>query len=438
MNRVDFSVRYCEGHDAGYGYNESGSSHTLEMNYMLSKGFMIRRRKDQVLKELPPKQRQRIYLTLSGKNKDLIDDGLKSMKSASSELRRATDLLTYSDVNFDKNKQWMQMYKKTGMAKLEPIKEYLKETVLETKEKFLIFAHHRDVMDGLEECMKKNKVEYIRIDGHTPPKKRDEFVQRFQTDKKCQCAILSILAAGTGYTMTASSMVIFAELHFTPGVLLQCEDRVHRIGQKSNSVTIKYLLGAGTLDDTQLWPLLEKKVNVVGETVDGEIDRSDHWNGEHMSYDKMNSNDQDDENDHNDDSDESSDPSNQDDEFDDIQDELDVKIDREEEIEMDVSEEEFVFQDDLDEIVTQPLSSEPKPTPPPPTTRTKSTTGVTGATINSKNLLENFLFKKSSTDELPFNVLNKTKEYQFNRTFADVKEAKEDSEEFRIFNQSWR
>jgi hypothetical protein len=79
-------------------------------------------------------------------------------------------------------------------------------------------------------------------------------------------------AAGTGITLTPCSDVVFAELQWTPGLMFQCEDRVHRIGQE-NSVLIRYLLARGTFDDT-VWNMLQKKLSVIGKTLEGTAENS--------------------------------------------------------------------------------------------------------------------------------------------------------------------
>lgn len=74
-------------------------------------------------------------------------------------------------------------------------------------------------------------------------------------------------AMGVGFTLTAASTVLFAELHWTPAVLIQAEDRTHRIGQK-NAVNIHYLIGDETLDALMLRQL-ERKVGTVAKVLDG-------------------------------------------------------------------------------------------------------------------------------------------------------------------------
>jgi len=73
--------------------------------------------------------------------------------------------------------------------------------------------------------------------------------------------VLSITAANTGLNLTAATTVIFAELYWNPGALVQAEDRIYRIGQK-NSVTITYLLAENTADD-YIWPLVQNKLDVL-------------------------------------------------------------------------------------------------------------------------------------------------------------------------------
>jgi SWI/SNF-related matrix-associated actin-dependent regulator 1 of chromatin subfamily A len=70
-------------------------------------------------------------------------------------------------------------------------------------------------------------------------------------------ALLSLKAAYCGITLTAAHTVVFAELYWTPGICIQAEDRVHRIGQAA-SVNVQYLVGRGTIDEI-LWRMLGKK-----------------------------------------------------------------------------------------------------------------------------------------------------------------------------------
>lgn len=115
--------------------------------------------------------------------------------------------------------------------------------------------------------LQKKKVGSIRIDGSTPAVARQALVTDFQEKDAIKAAVLSIRAGGVGLTLTAASTVIFAELSWTPGDLIQAEDRAHRIGQVS-SVNIYYLLANDTVDDI-IWDVVQSKLENLGQVLDG-------------------------------------------------------------------------------------------------------------------------------------------------------------------------
>ena len=159
-----------------------------------------------------------------------------------------------------------KVYKLSAEAKASGVKEYI-HYLIDNKCKFLIFAHHIVMLDAIEEEVKKLKVDYIRIDGKVKLEKRQEYVQKYQNDETCLVAILSITACYTGITLTSASTVVFSELHMTPAVMIQAEDRAHRIGQEHECVNIHYLYGHDTIDEV-LFKMLNQKQNIFSNTLD--------------------------------------------------------------------------------------------------------------------------------------------------------------------------
>jgi SNF2 family DNA or RNA helicase len=137
---------------------------------------------------------------------------------------------------------------------------------------FIFFAYHRIVLDAVEEAVAAKNIKYMRIDGSTSAEKRQANVEAFQANDSIRIAILSIMAAGTGVTLTRVSECVFGELYWVPGVMIQAEDRVHRISQ-TEKVEIKYLLGTNTLD-TYVHPNLCKKLATLDTLVDNRSDRT--------------------------------------------------------------------------------------------------------------------------------------------------------------------
>ena len=79
----------------------------------------------------------------------------------------------------------------------------------------------------------------------------------------------NIQAAGVGLTLTAASNTCFLELPWSPAIVLQAEDRCHRIGQTAESVTAWYLLAADTMDE-EIMQLIDAKLKVITKVMDGQ------------------------------------------------------------------------------------------------------------------------------------------------------------------------
>jgi len=291
----DYGMRYCEGKKGRYGMDYSGASHIDELHTILSSSIMVRRLKKDILTQLPPKRRHLITvpvedddLRLELKTKlDIFSMSSSQCGMFASEAIQKRDgemdesvfavensvahivYKSSSKYNQDGKTLLMQMFQQTGKAKVPAVVAHLTSLLDDILcGKILLFAHHKEVLDALEAHLKHKRVGYVRIDGNTRPKQRHSNVQAFQTDPACRVALLSIVAAGVAITLTAASRVIFAELYWTPALLFQAEDRCHRIGQTS-VVNIEYLVAQNTLDDC-LWPMIRKKMQLLGDLIEGD------------------------------------------------------------------------------------------------------------------------------------------------------------------------
>ncbi|ELA42275.1 uncharacterized protein VICG_00675 [Vittaforma corneae ATCC 50505] len=235
-----YGSRYCDGRKIGTFFDYRGCSNAVELSAVIEKAFMIRRVKDNVLNQLPKKFRRQIFLDTRASESTTLKKG---------EL--------FGD-NLDT--RIMQEYNQASIIKREPVIKYM-EGIIEKKIKCIVFAHHKEMLDALESFCVEKQIKYIRIDGATQSTKRQNLVDMFQNDENIRIAILSLTACSTGLTLTSGKAVIFAELYWNPGTMLQAEDRVHRIGQCDN-VDIHYLVAKNTIDE-MVWPKLLKKLTVL-------------------------------------------------------------------------------------------------------------------------------------------------------------------------------
>lgn len=287
----EFGKRFCDPKISNFckAIDYDGSSCTKELHFLLKKNIMIRRLKSEVLSELPPKTRIKIPIELSEKCKKHLDaeiakvtqklgnsSDVNQFLESEDSAKLFEDFISGRQGNFQSQKDdkkssvfnsLMKLYGETGVGKVEGTIKFLQD-FMENDVKFLLFAHHIEVLDRLEDYVRdKAKKKYMRIDGKVKPEQRQIQVNQFQSDDNMKVAILSLTAASQGITLTKASTVVFVEMHWTPAIMLQAEDRCHRVSQKNN-VTCYYLYAEQGLD-SKLYENIEKKASKVSSFLDG-------------------------------------------------------------------------------------------------------------------------------------------------------------------------
>uniref|UniRef100_A0A8C9UEB0 Zinc finger RANBP2-type containing 3 n=1 Tax=Serinus canaria TaxID=9135 RepID=A0A8C9UEB0_SERCA len=278
----EYAKKYCDARVRFFGKRRQwdcrGASNLEELHQLLNE-IMIRRLKNDVLTQLPPKVRQRIPF-------DLPQAAAKNLNATFAEWEKLMRSLR-SDATESHFSEVMslitRMYKETAIAKAGAVKDYIKMMLDNDKLKFLVFAHHLSMLQACTEAVIESKARYIRIDGSVPSAERIHLVNQFQKDPETRVAILSIQAAGQGLTFTAATHVVFAELYWDPGHIKQAEDRAHRIGQCS-SVNIHFLIAKGTMD-TLMWAMLNRKAKVTGSTLNGKKEKMQAEEGDKDKWD---------------------------------------------------------------------------------------------------------------------------------------------------------
>ncbi len=269
---IRYAIRYCGAFQGPWGFDVSGATHLPELRELL-KPLMIRRKKEDVLKALPPKRRQVVELPLTG-----LSAHLKSQLREAS-LRVAQLEETYKEdikkLDGALSVAWNEMAElrhQVGDSKVHMVIELVKDAI-ESSGKVVIFAHHRSVIEELQMGL----AEYFPavIHGGVNQMLRQSPVDRFQKDAKCRVFIAQIQAAGMGITLTASSHVIFAECDWTPGIMTQAEDRCHRLSQL-NSVLIQHLVLENSID-CYMAKVLIKKQSVIDQVLGNNNLTEEEW-----------------------------------------------------------------------------------------------------------------------------------------------------------------
>jgi SNF2 family DNA or RNA helicase len=271
-----YGKRYCKLWKAPWGWDSSGAANLEELQGRLRGSFMVRRRKSDVLTDLPPKQRQIVPLD-SSKVKDLIEKGMKMYEYLKNDIQNELEirqeriaktvgneeeyLKAIAELDIPAPEIRAQFQEMAGIRREESIAkvpytiEYVK-MLLQEREKLVIFAHHVDALIQLQKAFSTFGAELV-YGGTSTIEERQAVIDRFQQDKKRRVAIIGITVA-IGFELTSASCAVFHERDWRPSVVTQAEDRLHRIGQR-DAVEVLHLVFDGSLDSLMSKQLVRKQ-----------------------------------------------------------------------------------------------------------------------------------------------------------------------------------
>lgn len=232
---------------------------------IVHKYCIYRRKKTEVLKDLPAKTRTVIYCDISTRNEYAaaeanLEQYMKQFKGMSPEaIDKSMKGEIMVRIGILKNI--------SARGKIQPVSEWVND-LLSQGQKLSLWGQLHQVMDQVYHefpgCLK--------ITGRESTAERQWAVDQFQNNPEEKLVVCGIQAAGVGITLTAGSTCGFIELGWHAGIMDQCEDRHHRIGQTDN-VGCYYFLGKNTIDEW-CYSVIQKK-REISDQVTGNVDDVD-------------------------------------------------------------------------------------------------------------------------------------------------------------------
>ena len=262
--------------------------------------FLLRRLKEEVLDDLPPKILQNYYCDLSELQRNLFDDFNKRQgkeiqaKAGNADrdskqhifqalqymkkLCNSPALVVKGPTNkaYEPTQQYLKKHKTTiddivHAPKLGALKDLLVDCGIGaadvagdksaaangdlpeavSQHRALIFCQMKEMLDMVESTVFKKllpSVQFMRLDGTVPAEKRQDIVNKFNSDPSYDALLLTTSVGGLGLNLTGADTVIFVEHDWNPQKDIQAMDRAHRIGQKK-VVNVYRIVTRGTLEE---------------------------------------------------------------------------------------------------------------------------------------------------------------------------------------------
>lgn len=224
----------------------SSDSRHLDQIKKKIKPFILRRKKQDVAKDLPEKIQQTVWLDMPPGQREIYENFLASAKSNLIKKVQLDGVSKHRMEIFETLLRLRQICchpllngSEGPSAKLEQLMEDI-QTVLEEGKKVLIFSQFTTMLSLIKKEMNLKQWSYLYLDGET--KNRQHLVEAFQNDPSASIFLISLKAGGVGLNLTAADYVFLYDPWWNEAVENQAIDRAHRIGRKHTVVAKRYVM----------------------------------------------------------------------------------------------------------------------------------------------------------------------------------------------------
>lgn len=246
----------------------------IEKMRIITSPFLLRRMKNDVLKDLPKKQEQVLFVKMDPEQQTLYNNMLKSIKY---ELERKNERFEIKSNSIMLNGllylqeicchpallEQFEQTKGINSAKMELLFEII-EPLYQAKHKIVIFSRFTKMLKLIEKRLLCEHKNVFYLDGKT--KNRMDIIDEFE-QSKFGIFLISLKAGGTGVNLTSADVGIIYDPWWNPASEKQAEDRLYRIGQKNN-VIIYRLITEGTIEE-KVQELKAKKLDITMQLLEG-------------------------------------------------------------------------------------------------------------------------------------------------------------------------
>lgn len=245
---VDYVTEFQQGHR----YTRVIGPKNLDHLHEQIAPYFVRRRKKDVLKDLPDKYYTTVKVDLTPTQRRVYNQMRDTMIAWIGEHQDEVLPAPVVIAQLTRLQQFAVAYAEFGeggriklsepSSKLDALEEILDET----DEQVVVFSRFKQLINLLARRLDDRQEAYVALTGDTPQESRAGLVDKFQRGK-ARVFIGTIGAGGVGITLHAASRVVFLDRDWSPALNIQAEDRLHRIGQK-NAVQVIDIMARNTVD----------------------------------------------------------------------------------------------------------------------------------------------------------------------------------------------